>query len=296
MSDEPPTGSSIYQRWHKRIRRYLRFRPEDREELIELLRELEHRNLVHPEALAMMEGALLVAELQVRDIMVPRAQMVMVEDHTDIEEFLPVIIESGHSRFPVLDARRDEVIGILLAKDLLSYVAAREHTDFDLWEVMRPAVFVPESKRLNVLLREFRSSRNHMAIVVDEYRRVAGLCTIEDVIEQIVGEISDEYDKGEEGFIKKHRDDRYTVKARTPISDFNDYFGTHLEDEEFDTIGGLVLKTLGHMPSRGESVDFGEYRFTILRSDARRIHLLRVSTLPGGDAVQESSTQQASVG
>ncbi len=295
MIDDPLVGRSLYQNWWRRLRRFLRFCPEDREELIELLRELEHRNLVHPEALAMMEGALLVAELQVRDIMVPRAQMVMVEDHAEIDEFLPLIIESGHSRFPVLDARRDEVIGILLAKDLLSYSAAHEHADFDLWEVMRPAVFVPESKRLNVLLRDFRSSRNHMAIVVDEYRRVAGLCTIEDVIEQIVGEISDEYDRSEEDHIKKHREDRYTVKARTPIGEFNAYFGTALEEDEFDTIGGLVLKTLGHMPARGESLRLGDYKFTVLRADARRIHLLRVSRL-AGSAVNEEPRPQASVG
>lgn len=278
--------------WPGRFREFLRLYPRDTQEITDLLRELEHRNLIYPEVLAMIEGALLVSEMQVRDIMLPRAQMVVVPADAGVKEFLPRVIRSGHSRFPVVDDKRDEVLGILLAKDLLAYLAQTESTSFDLWDMLRPAVFVPESKRLNVLLREFRSSRNHMAIVVDEYGRVSGLVTIEDVIEQIVGDISDEHDVGEEGNIRKHRDDRYIVRARTPIHEFNAYFQTGFADEEFDTIGGVILKALGHMPARGEAIEFEGWKFTILRADPRRIHLIRV-----GRAQEWASEQpQAGVG
>jgi magnesium and cobalt transporter len=256
------------------------FYPRDHEQLTELLRDLESRNLIGPEALAMIEGALQVSELQVRDIMVPKAQMVAVEEGADPKEFLPVIMESGHSRFPVIDTKRDQVVGILLAKDLLGYLAQVAGKTFDIKDVARPPVFVPESKRLNVLLRDFRSSRNHMAIVVDEYGRTAGLVSIEDVIEQIVGDITDEHDVHGEDYIKKHRDDRYIVKARIPIEDFNEYFDVDFKDDEYDTIGGLLLKAFGHLPVRGESIDLYGFRFRVIRSDQRRIHLLRVVRLP----------------
>jgi len=247
--------------------------PRDTQEITDLLRGLEQRNLIYPEVLAMIEGALRDAGKRHHaaaraDGRGPRG--------CGGERVSAAVIRSGHSRFPVVDDKRDEVLGILLAKDLLAYLAQTESTPFDLWDVLRPAVFVPESKRLNVLLREFRSSRNHMAIVVDEYGRVSGLVTIEDVIEQIVGDISDEHDVGEEGYIRKHRDDRYTVRARTPIHEFNAYFQTGFADEEFDTIGGVILKALGHMPARGEAIEVEGWKFTILRADPRRIHLIRV--------------------
>ncbi len=259
------------------IRKCFRVYPRDRQELTALLHTLEQRDLIHPEALAMIEGALLMAEIRVREIMVPRAQMVMVEVDAELDELVPTVIESGHSRFPVFDPKRDQVVGVLLAKDLLVYLARPQDERFDLRELSRSPVFIPESKRLQILLREFRGSRNHMAIVVDEYGQVAGLVTIEDVIEQIVGEIADEHDTEEEGYIRKHRDDRYTVKARTPIDEFNRYFHTEFSEEEFDTIGGFVLRALGHVPARGETIKLGGLRFTVLRADPRRIHLLRVT-------------------
>ncbi len=236
----------------------------------------------------MIEGALLMAEIRVREVMVPRAQMVMIEADAELDDLIPTVIESGHSRFPVLDVKRDQVVGVLLAKDLLVQLAKPQGTRFDLREILRPPVFIPESKRLQILLREFRGSRNHMAIVVDEYGQVAGLCTIEDVIEQVVGEISDEHDTDEEGYIKKHRDDRYSVKARTPIDEFNRYFHTEFPEEEFDTIGGFVLQALGHVPSRGESIKLGGLRFTVLRADPRRIHLLRVTRRPERDRAAQA--------
>lgn len=245
-----------------------------------MLRQLESCNLIDPDTLAAIEGALQVSEMQVRDIMVPRAQMVVVEEKMELRDFLPIVIESAHSRFPVIDEDRDQVVGILLAKDLLEYLAEKEQRLFDIRDVLRPPVFVPESKRLNILLREFRANRTHMAIVVDEYGGIAGLVTIEDIIEQIVGEIADEHDIGEEVYIKPYRDDKYTVKARAPIEDFNEYFETEFKDTEFDTIGGLVLKTFGHMPTRGETLHYGGFKFKVIRADRRRLHLLRVSRLP----------------
>ncbi|MGH8584348.1 MAG: HlyC/CorC family transporter [Gammaproteobacteria bacterium] len=289
MNDDHPSRTPSS--WYERFRKSLRFYPQDREELIELLRALEQRNLIHPEALAMVEGAIVVSDMRVCDIMVPRAEMVIVQDDAELENVLPEVIRSGHSRFPVLDSKHDRVAGILLAKDLLSHLAQPEKRVFHLREALRPAVFVPESKRLDVLLREFRSSRNHMAIVVDEYGHTAGLVTIEDVIEQIVGEISDEYDVGDEGFIKAHREDRYIVKARTPIEDFNAHFHTSLAGEDYDTVGGLVLKSLGRMPSTGESVKLAGFRFTVLRADPRRIRLLRVDKLPGEKEDHDSQAQ-----
>ena len=214
--------------------------------------------------------------MQVRDIMVPRAQMVVVEEDVPPEDFIGVVIDSGHSRFPVIGDSRDEVRGILLAKDLAAYFASGDRRNFDLDDVMRLAVLIPESKRLNVLLRDFRESRNHMAIVVDEYGGVSGLVTIEDVIEQIVGDIDDEHDVDEGRFIKELDNGEYTIKALTPIEDFNEYFATTFSDEEFDTIGGLVVKALGHLPRRGEVQEVGGVTFKVLRADKRRVHLMRV--------------------
>ena len=262
--------------WLDRLGQVLSGEPQDRNELIELLRDAEQRHLFDAQELAMMEGVLAVGEMQVRDIMVPRAQMVVVEEDVPPEDFIGVVIDSGHSRFPVIGDSRDEVRGILLAKDLAAYFASRDRRNFDLDDVMRIAVLIPESKRLNVLLRDFRESRNHMAIVVDEYGGVSGLVTIEDVIEQIVGDIDDEHDVDEGRFIKELDNGEYTIKALTPIEDFNEYFATTFSDEEFDTIGGLVVKALGHLPRRGEVQEVGGVTFKVLRADKRRVHLMRV--------------------
>ena len=262
--------------------------PKDREQLVELLRDAQQRDLLDTDALAMIEGVLQVAEMQVRDIMVPRAQMTVVERDATLEKILPVIIESAHSRFPVIGDNRDEVVGILLAKDLLAYSGPDGAKNFSVRDILRPAVFIPESKRLNVLLKEFRASRNHMAIVVDEYGGVAGLVTIEDVLEQIVGEIVDEHDIEEDAYIKKHNDNVYAVKALTPIEEFNDYFYSKFSDEEFDTIGGLVMQRFGRLPRRGEVITIDRFRFKVLNADSRRIHLMQV-TERRSTTVQEQS-------
>jgi magnesium and cobalt transporter len=261
----------------ERIGAILMREPEDREQLIELLRSSYERNLMDADALTMIEGVLQVSELQARDIMVPRAQMDVVDIHEPPEQFLPKVIEAGHSRFPVIGESKDDIVGILLAKDLLRYFAGQE---FHVREMLRPAVFIPESKRLNVLLRDFRRNRNHMAIVVDEYGGVAGLLTIEDVLEQIVGEIEDEYDFDEtEANILMDRNGMYRVKAQTEIGDFNDTFGTQFSDEEFDTIGGLLLSKFGRLPKRGEETVIDSLRFRVLRADSRRLHALLVEKL-----------------
>lgn len=282
MKEDRPSNGSTQRSWLERLSQALLGEPRDREELLELLRDAQRRDLFDADALAMIEGALQVSEMQVRDIMIPRAQMVVVPRDVSPEEILPIIVESGHSRFPVIGESRDEVVGILLAKDLLRYFAEGRE-GFSVRDTLRPAVFVPESKRLNVLLKEFRASRNHMAIVVDEYGGVAGMVTIEDVLEQIVGEIEDEHDIDEETYILKHSRLNYIVKALTPIEDFNEYFGTQFSDEEFDTIGGLVANKLGHLPKRGEITRVGVMRFKVLRADNRRIHLLQVTPLAETD-------------
>ena len=243
--------------------------------LVDKLHDAEEDHVIDPDTVAMMEGALLVSELQVRDIMVPRSDIVFIEENTEPTAFLNEVIESGHSRFPVFDDKHEHVLGILLAKDILP-LASDPAYEFNIRDILRPAVFVPESKRLNILLREFRARRNHLAIVVDEYGGISGLVTIEDVIEQIVGDIDDEHDLAEEDNIRRHRDERYTVKARTPIEDFNEFFDTTFSDEDYDTVGGLVIHKLGHLPNRGEELEFGGLDFKVLRADRRRIRLLRV--------------------
>ena len=262
--------------------------PRDRAELAEELREAGRRGLIDADALAMIEGVLEVADLQVRDIMVPRSQMVVMNRDDPPETLLPAIVESGHSRFPVIGEDRDQVVGLLLAKDLLRYFGEGGSAGFDMREVLRPAVFVPESKRVNVLLKEFRVSRNHMAVVVDEYGGVSGLVTIEDVVEEIVGDIADEYDIEEDQTIRREGERQYTVHALARIEDFNEYFGAQFSDEEFDTIGGLVMHQFGRLPKRGENVSIEGFDFKVLRADRRRIDLLRVTppsgTEPPGDA------------
>jgi len=248
--------------------------PEDREQLVELLHSAFERRLLDAEALSMIEGVLQVSETQVRDVMIPRSQMDMLDVVESPEAFIPFVIETAHSRFPVYEDNRDNVIGILLAKDLLRFYAEEA---FNVREMLRPAVFVPESKRLNVLLKEFRANRNHIAIVVDEYGGVAGLITIEDVIEQIVGDIEDEYDFDEtEDNILVDRNGRFRVKASTEVGDFNNYFGTRFSDDDHDTMGGLVVGRFGRLPKRGESIAIEGFTFQVLRADSRKVHSLLV--------------------
>ncbi len=260
--------------WFERLSDLLIREPKDREQLMSVLRDAEERDILSAEMLSMIESVLQVSEMQVREVMVPKSQMITVEKNSTLEEILPLIIESAHSRFPIVE--NEDVVGILLAKDLLKYGFEKEKRQFVIGENLRPAVFVPQSKRLDILLREFRVNRNHIAIVIDEYGQVAGLVTIEDVLEQIVGDIEDEYDIDEDDDIKNHEEGYYTVKASTIIDDFNEYFNTHLSDDEFDTIGGLVVKGFGHLPKRGETLQIENYWFKVLHSDNRRIHLLEV--------------------
>ena len=254
--------------------------PEDKEELLAVMRTAQTEGMMDCDALSMLEGVLQVAEMQVRDIMIPRSQMAVVEQDASIEHILKVVTDTAYSRFPVIGESRDEVVGILLAKDILPWCSTKQ---FNLTEVLRPAIFVPESKRVNVLLREFRASRNHVAIIVDEYDGVAGMVTLEDALEQIVGDIEDEHDVDEENYILRHSLLRYTVKARTPIEDFNEKLDARFSDEH-DTIGGVVTQLFGHLPTRGEVVEHDGLRFKVLRADTRRIHLLQVNLLTDSDS------------
>ena len=253
--------------------------PATRDDLIDVLRDSAKRDLLDRDSLDMIEGVLQVSEMKVRDIMVPRSQMDVVDKNSPPEGYLPMLIESGHSRFPMVDGDKDKVIGILLAKDLLRYLFLdkKKRAQFNVHDMLRPAVFVPESKRLNVLLREFRTSRNHMAIVVDEYGGVAGLVTIEDVLEQIVGEIADEYDIEDDVMIMPRDGGEYVVKALVTLADFNTRLNSQLAHEEIDTVGGLVMSRLGHVPRRGEKIDIDNWRFEVLRADSRRVYLLKVT-------------------
>jgi len=272
MADNQNSKPSLLER----IGSWLAREPEDREELIELLRAAYDRNLIDADALAMTEGVLQMSEMQARDIMVPRAQTDVIDIRESPDQFIPMVMQTGHSRFPVIGENKDDVIGILLAKDLLRHYAGEE--EFNVREMLRPAVFIPGSKPLNVLLKEFRKNRNHMAIVVDEYGGLAGLVTIEDVIEQIVGDIEDEYDFDDvEDNIVPEKGGQYRVKALTDIGDFNTAFGTRYSDQDFDTIGGLVMSRFGRVPKRGEQIGFDQLNFKVLRADSRRLHLLQVS-------------------
>jgi len=264
--------------WLERLSALLLREPEDREQLVELLHSAFERNLLDADALSMIEGVMQVSEMQARDIMVPRSQMDVIDISETPDKFIPLVIETAHSRFPVTESGKDNVIGILLAKDLLRYYAGEE--EFNVREMLRPAVFIPESKRLNVLLKDFRSNRNHIAIVVDEYGGVAGLVTIEDVLEQIVGEIEDEYDFDEaEDNIVQDLSGHYRVKAIAEIADFNQALGAEFSDEEYDTVGGLVLNKFGRLPKRGEAVVIGDLKFMVLRADSRRLHSLLVEKI-----------------
>jgi len=254
--------------------------PQNNQELSEVLQASEKHGLLDMDALNMIEGVLQVAEIQVRDIMIPRSHMIIIQEDTPYENMLPVVNESGHSRFPVIGENRDEIEGVLLAKDLLRYVDEEARESFDIKDVLRKAVFVPESKRLNVLLKEFRASRNHMAMVVDEYGGVAGLVTIEDVLEQIVGEIDDEHDIEDVGNIRRMGVNRYSVKALTPIEEFNAFFESEFNEEESDTLAGMLMKHLGHMPKRGEAITIKNYLFKIMSADSRRIKHVQLTILP----------------
>jgi len=265
-------GRNLVRRWLDRLVSLVTREPRDRATLIELLRRAETRNLLDADALLMIEGAIQISDLQARDIMVPRVQMVMLRNDAKREEITRMVLESGHSRFPVIGADANDVIGILLAKDLLAYFSEKQLESFDIKDVMRPAVFIPESKRIGFLLREFRVSRNHMAIVVNEYG-VAGLVTIEDVIEEIIGEIEDEHDLDEEANIRQHG--RYTINAITPIDEFNACFQTSLRSDQYETMGGMVVGAFGHVPLRGESIDFEGFNVKVLRADKRRVQVLR---------------------
>ena len=284
--EDPADKSPERPKLLERLTALLTREPEDREDLLDLMRGAYERRLLDADALSMIEGVLAVSEATVRDIMIPRAQMDCVSIDDDPPDFLPLILETKHSRFPVIGESKDDVVGILLAKELLNYYAKPE--GFVLRDTLRPAVFVPESKRLNVLLREFRANRNHIAIVVDEYGGVSGLVTIEDVLEQIVGDIEDEYDFDESiDNVIPEAHGRFRVKAQTEIADFNAHFGTSFENEEFHTVGGLVLKAFGRLPKRGEATTLEGFRFRVLRADSRRLHTLqveRVTPPPADDA------------
>jgi magnesium and cobalt transporter len=262
--------------WLERIVQAFAHEPKSRQELLELLREAHENKVLDSEVLSIVEGAISVADLQVRDIMVPRSQIISIRSHQTPAEFLPAVIEAAHSRYPVIGDGPDDVLGLLLAKDLLPLLLDHARV-FDFKTALRPATFVPESKRLNVLLREFRSTHSHMAIVVDEYGGVAGLVTIEDVLEQIVGEIEDEHDVEEESFIKSLPNGDFVVKALTPIETLNETLETRFADTDADTAGGLVMNRLGHLPKRNEETVIDDFRFRVLNADGRRIHLLRVT-------------------
>ncbi|EWC39866.1 HlyC/CorC family transporter [Stutzerimonas stutzeri] len=263
--------------WLEKITQAFAHEPKNRQELLEILREAHQNKLLDSEALAIVEGAIQVADLQVRDIMVPRSQVISIKAEQSPREFLPAIIAAAHSRYPVVGESLDEVIGVLLAKDLLPLILKDEHHNFDIKDLLRPATFVPESKRLNVLLREFRANHNHMAIVIDEYGGVAGLVTIEDVLEQIVGDIEDEHDVEEDSYIRPLPSGDFLVKALTPIDSFNEYFGSAFPDDEFDTVAGLVMNTFGHLPKRNEVTEIEGFRVRVLNADSRRVHMLRLS-------------------
>ena len=276
--DQSSSGSGKFT-WIEKIGRAFSNQPRDRDELVTLLKEACEQGMIDADALAMMEGAIKVSETQVRDAMIPRSQMIVVHNDSELDEFLPQILESGHSRFPVIGEDKDEVVGILMAKDLLPHLASGGE-QFDLAETIRTAVVIPESKRLNLLLRDFRSSRNHIAIVVDEYGGVSGLITIEDVLEEIVGEIDDEYDELEEALILPLDENRYQIQALTPIDDLNDMFDSDLSDDDYGTVGGLLLAEFGRVPENGDMVVLDDrFEFRVTQADNRRIITLEMNVL-----------------
>ena len=283
--------NNIYKKGLIFLKNFFKHTPSTKEALIEILRNAENKSLLDADALLMIEGALHVSETHVRDIMVPRVQMIIIDHKAKPEDILSSVVESGHSRFPVIGDTNDEIVGVLLAKDLLNYYADPKKV-FDIKDMMRSTVFIPESKRVNVLLREFRMSRNHMAIVVDEYNGIAGLVTIEDVIEEIIGEIEDEHDHGDnEVNINIHDNNRYTVKALTPINEFNQFFDTKIQDDEYETVGGFVINAFGYLPKRGETTNFDKFTIKVLRADKRRVKLLLFTQVKSDNSL-ESKTEK----
>jgi len=272
-----------------RLKQLLQIEPQSKEELITLLRHAQLKAIIDAETLAMIEGVILFSQMKVRDIMLPKQQMTSINEEAPLNDIINIVTASGHSRFPVLDNKR-EVIGILHAKDLLSFQENHEN-DFDLHNLIRPASFVPESKRLNVMLTEFRANRNHMAIVVDEYGEVAGFVTLEDIIEQIIGDIEDEFDIDEEAYIKKHDDAHYIVKGHTPLDDFNEQLQTNFLDPTYDTIGGIVMKNFGYLPKRGESITIDHFKFKVINADARSIKLLECHDLRPAPSTERKSVE-----
>lgn len=260
--------------WVERLGQMMGGEPQDREDLLDVFRDAEENNLLDKYALSMLEGVLQVSEQRARDVMVPRKKMIVLNKDALLADVFPVVIEYGHSRFPVITEDKSEVVGILMAKDLLAHALNKK--DITVESIMRPATVVPESKRLNVLLKEFRAKRNHMAIVIDEYGAVAGVVTIEDVLEQIVGEIEDEHDHAEEEYIVERKKNEYIIQALTPIEVFNEYFSVEFDRDEFDTVGGFMVGRLEHMPKKGEKVIEGKFRFEVIKADGRRIHLLKL--------------------
>ena len=278
MTDDQSNLDLNPKSWIDKITQVFSDEPTDTKSLLELLRNAEQDQVLDADALGIIEGALQVSSMQVRDIMIPRSQLVNVSAKLPPNKIIELVTKASHSRFPVTGENVDNVIGILLAKDLLPLILKEETGKLDIKDVVRPATFVPESKRLNVLLKEFRETRQHMAIVIDEYGSVSGAVTIEDVLEQIVGEIEDEYDVDDESHIKKFDEENYIVKALTPVDEFNEYFGTQFSDQEFTTLGGLVLQQIGHIPERGETINIGPFLVTVLNADSRQIKLLKVTS------------------
>jgi len=276
MSEDRVNDDPESQSWLSKIATIFSKKPKTKKDLENVLSEAAENEVIDDDARGIIKGAMQVSDMQARDIMIPRAQMVVIKEDCSLDKILPQIISSAHSRYPVIGESPDDILGILLAKDLLPQILNPDHENFRVADLLRKTMVVPESKRLNILLREFRENRNHMAIVIDEYGGVAGLITIEDVLEEIVGEIEDETDVAADNFIHKISDDDYFIKALTPIDEFNEYFNTKFSDEEFDTIGGLVMQAFGHMPSRNEITTVDKFEFKVINADQRKIHSLRM--------------------
>lgn len=259
--------------WFTRLKQFIQGEPQNQDDLVSLLRDAHQRALIDAETQAMLEGAILFSQLRARDIMLPKNQMTCINEDDNLDKVIQIVTQSGHSRFPVTAENSDEIVGILHAKDLLRFTQGQDE-DFDVLDISRQVMFVPESKRLDSLLSEFRSNKNHMAIVVDEYGAVAGFVTIEDIIEQIIGDIEDEFDIDEEAYIKAHGNHHYIIKAHTPVEELNEQLNAQFSDENYDTIGGIVLAAFGHLPKRGEMVTIQQFEFKVLNADARKIKLL----------------------
>jgi len=276
MNDDRSSNETSDRSWFEKIALAFSSEPKTRQDLVDVLALARDNHVIDDEAQRIIEGAMQVSDMQARDIMIPRSQMIVIRHDTCLQDILPLIIRTAHSRYPVIGDHPDDILGILLAKDLLPQILDRERKPFDIHALLRPANVVPESKRLNILLREFRENRNHMAIVIDEYGGVAGLVTIEDVLEEIVGDIEDETDTDTDRFIRQITEEDYLIKALTPIEDFNEEFGTAFRDDEFDTIGGLVMQAFGHMPTRNETTEIAGFEFKVVNADRRKIHTLRM--------------------